>query len=325
MSAPAAASASADIALELHGLAHRYGDRQALSGVDLTVRRGEIFALLGPNGGGKTTLFRIVSTLIMPSAGTAAVCGHDVGREPDAVRRCLGVLFQSPSLDPHLTVTENLRHSGRLFGLRGAELEARIATMLERVRLADRAKEIVARLSGGLRRRADLAKAMLHGPEVLLLDEPSTGLDPGARRDLRDYLRHLREREGTTVILTTHLMDEAQEADRLAILDRGAVVALGTPAELKGAVGGDVIEVCGPDPEQLADEIRTRFGGSPRVIDGAVLIERPRAHEFLVEMLPALSGRIDSVAVRHPTLEDLFIARTGHRFWAADEAAGEAP
>jgi ABC-2 type transport system ATP-binding protein len=241
LSAPAAATSAADIALEVHGLGHRYGDRQALRGVDLTVRRGEIFALLGPNGGGKTTLFRIVSTLILPGEGSAAVCGHDVVRAPEAVRRCLGVLFQSPSLDPHLTVTENLRHQGRLFGLRGAELEARIAAMLERVRLADRAKEIVARLSGGLRRRADLAKAMLHGPEVLLLDEPSTGLDPGARRDLRDYLRHVREREGTTVILTTHLMDEAQESDRLAILDRGSVVALGTPAELKGEIGGDVI------------------------------------------------------------------------------------
>ena len=278
------------------------------------MRAGEIFALLGPNGGGKTTLFRILSTYLMPTGGSARVGGHDVVREPDAVRRCLGVLFQSPSLDLQLTVQENLRYHGFLFGLRGAALRQRIEASLARVRLQDRAAERVGKLSGGLRRRAELAKAMLHQPQVLLLDEPSTGLDPGARADLAAALEQLRAQEGITVVLTTHLMDEAEGADRLAILDEGSVVALGTPAELKKTLGGDVIEMQGPDPEALSEEIRARYGNGVSVLDGTVHLERPRGSETLAELLPSLSGKIESVMLRQATLEDVFLARTGHRF-----------
>jgi len=301
-------------AVEISGLSHRYGDREALRGVDLAVRRGEIFALLGPNGGGKTTLFRILSTLLPPTRGTARICGHDVGREPDAVRRCLGVLFQSPSLDGQLTVAENLRHQGHLFGLRGRDLGRLIDEMLERVRLADRKGDRVNSLSGGLRRRAELAKAMLHSPQVLLLDEPDTGLDPGARRDLREQLALLRDGAGVTVLFTTHLMEEADGADRLAIVDRGSIVALGAPEELRRTVGGDVIELRGPEPERLSEEIRALYGCEPTVVDGMVRMERPRGPEFLAELLPAFAGKIESVALRHPTLEDVFISRTGHLF-----------
>jgi ABC-2 type transport system ATP-binding protein len=303
-----------ELAIQVQGLVHHYGERQALRGVDLDVRAGEIFALLGPNGGGKTTLFRILSTYLMPGGGSARIGGHDVVREPDAVRRCLGVLFQSPSLDVQLTVQENLRYHGFLFGLRGTVLRERIEESLARVRLQDRTGERVGKLSGGLRRRAELAKAMLHRPRVLLLDEPSTGLDPGARADLAASLERLRAEEGITVVLTTHLMDEAEAADRLAILDEGSVVALGTPAELKETVGEDVIEVQGPDPEALCEEIRARYGNGVSLLDGTVHLERPRGREVLAELLPSLSGKIESVMLRQPTLEDVFVARTGHRF-----------
>jgi ABC-2 type transport system ATP-binding protein len=301
-------------AVTVRGLAHRYGDRHALRGVDLDVGRGEIFALLGPNGGGKTTLFRILSTLLAPSAGEASILGHDVRRDPDGVRRRLGVLFQSPSLDLQLGVAENLRHQGHLYGLRGAALSRRIDDLLARLGMADRAAERAGRLSGGLRRRAELCKAMLHDPEVLLLDEPSTGLDPGARRDLRDQLGQLRDERGITVLLTTHLMDEAESADRIAILDRGERVALGTPAELRRGVGGDVIELRSADPAALSAEIAARLGGEAPLVDGAVRLERHGGPELLARLLPDLAGKIDSVVMRHPTLEDVFLSRTGHRF-----------
>ena len=321
MSSAAPAVVPVETAIRVHHLVHRYGDRTALACIDLEVARGEIFALLGPNGGGKTTLFRILSTLLIPSEGEADLLGHDVRRDPAGARQVLGVLFQSPSLDVQLTVTENLWHQGHLFGLRGAALRRRIDEMLRRVGLDDRAGERVHRLSGGLRRRAELAKAMLHSPRILLLDEPSTGLDPGARRDLRDQLRRLRDEQGVTVLMTTHLMEEADAADRIAILDRGHVVAEGRPEELRRGVGGEVIELRGPAPEKLCREIGARFGAAATVVDGAVRLERPDGREFLTELLPAFAGSIDSVNLHHPTLEDVFISRTGRPFEERSEEA----
>jgi ABC-2 type transport system ATP-binding protein len=306
-------------AIRVEGLSHRYGERQALRGIDLEVKQGEIFALLGPNGGGKTTLFRILSTYLMPTGGTARVHGHDVVREPEEVRRRLGVLFQSPSLDAQLTVRENLRYHGLLFGLKGGELKRRIDESLAQVRLSDRAGERVGRLSGGLQRRAELAQAMLHHPRVLLLDEPATGLDPGARADLANYLDRLRAETHVTVLLTTHLMDEADGADRLAILDGGRIVGAGTPRELKEALGGDVIELEGPDPGALHREIGRLYGDSVSLVDGVVHLEQPRGRETLARLLPALTARIDSALLRHPTLEDVFLARTGRHFHHDDE------
>ncbi len=301
--------------IEADHLAHRYDEREALRGINFTVEAGEVFGLLGPNGGGKTTLFRILSTLLAPSSGSARVCGLDVAREPAEVRARIGVVFQSASLDGKLTTAENLRHQGHLYGLRGRELRERAEETLTRLGLADRANDLTETLSGGMRRRVELAKAFLHRPSVLLLDEPSTGLDPGARRDLWDYLMKLRDRDGATVVLTTHILEEAEGCDRLGILDRGEMVALDSPQGLKAQIGGDVVAAQCADPPRLSEQIRERFGGEPTVVGNTVRIERERGHEFITDLVEAFPGQISSVTLSKPTLEDVFIRRTGHHFW----------
>jgi ABC-2 type transport system ATP-binding protein len=300
-------------AVEVDHLRHRYGERVALDDVSFAVASGEIFGLLGPNGGGKTTLFRIVSTLLFPTEGTVRVFGDDVVRDPAAVRRRLGVVFQHPALDARLTVEENLRHQGHLYGLSGRTLTDRIGEVLARVRVEDRRRDLVSTLSGGLQRRAEVAKALLHRPELLVLDEPSTGLDPAARRDIWQDLSALRRQEGTSVILTTHLMDEAAACDRVAILDLGRLVALGTPAALTSAIGGDVVQVTTRDPQDLAGRVAARFGVRAEVVDGKVHIERDRAHEFIAELVESFPGEIDAVTFGKPTLEDVFVHFTGRR------------
>jgi ABC-2 type transport system ATP-binding protein len=277
------------------------------------VARGEVFGLLGPNGGGKTTLFKIVSTLLAPSEGTVRVFGEDVVRDPAAVRRRLGVVFQHPALDARLTVEENLRHQGHLYGLSGRALGERIGDVLSRVRLDDRRRDMVGTLSGGLQRRAEVAKALLHRPELLVLDEPSTGLDPSARRDIWQDLSELRLREGTSVILTTHLMEEAAGCDRVAILDQGRLVALGAPAALTAAIGGDVVLVTTRDAMGMAERVALRFDVKADVVNGKVRIERDRAHEFVTDLVEAFPGEIDAVAFGKPTLEDVFVHYTGRR------------
>lgn len=296
-------------------LSHFYGSRQALAGVSFDVAAGEIFGLLGPNGGGKTTLFRILSTMLVPSGGRAQVLGCDSATQAAEVRRRIGVVFQSPSLDPKLTVRENLVHQGHLYGLRGRMLDDRIDESLRRLGLAERSSDRVEKLSGGLARRAELAKGLLHQPSVLLLDEPSTGLDPGARREVWDYLCALRERVGVTVLLTTHLMHEAEGCDRVAILDRGNLVAVDTPRSLCEQVGGEVIAIESVDPEELCRQIGERFDVQPATVDGTVRIQRRDGHRFIAELIEALPGLIDAITLSKPTLEDVFIQRTGHRFW----------
>jgi ABC-2 type transport system ATP-binding protein len=301
------------------GLSHAYGTRKALDGIDLEIERGEMFGLLGPNGGGKTTLFKVLATLVPPQTGTVTIFGEDVRRAPFAVRSRLGVVFQHPGLDGKLTVTENLRIHGVLYGLRGAELRERIALALRRLGLSERAGDRVETLSGGLARRAELAKGLLHAPELVLLDEPSTGLDPGTRRDFLQYLVHLRDSEGVTVVLTTHDMDEAERCDRVGFIHRGALVAIGTPDGLKSQIGGDVIVVQADDPERLQRLIRQRFRCEPVLVDGKLRIELPRAHEFARDLADAFPTEVRSVTFGKPTLEDVFVHLTGHRFWSEDE------
>jgi ABC-2 type transport system ATP-binding protein len=301
--------------ISIQEIVHRYDGRTALDGVSFDVQKAELFGLLGPNGSGKTTLFRILSTLMLPSAGHALIMGHDVATDPNALRRQIGVVFQAQSIDLKLTAYENLRHQGHLYGLRGSALSSRIKEMLERVALADRAGDRAETFSGGMQRRLELAKGLLHHPSVLLLDEPTTGLDPGARRDLWQYLRILRDQEGVSVLVTTHLMEEAERCDRLAILHQGKLVALGTPLELKREIGGDVILLDTHSPELLAQRIEERFPVQARIIAGKVRIERENGHRFITDVVEAFPGEIEAVSVSKPTLEDVFIHRTGHRFW----------
>lgn len=292
-----------------------YGARVALDEVTFTVPTGEIFALLGPNGGGKSTLFKILSTLIPPTSGDIEIFGKDLRHNPEAVRNRIGVVFQSPSLDPKLTVTENLACHGYLYGLSWGIIRERMEALLARMSMSDRVRDLVGTLSGGLQRRVELAKALLHRPDLLLLDEPSTGLDPGARRDFTDYLHRLREQGNVTIILTTHIMEEAERCDRVGILHQGKLLALDTPEALKAQVGGDVVAIRTQNVVELRDKLTRRFACVPTVVDGLLRIERPRGHEFVRELVDAFPGEIQSVTFGKPTLEDVFVHQTGHQFW----------
>jgi ABC-2 type transport system ATP-binding protein len=310
-------------AVEISHLAHHYGEHQAIRELSFSVNPGEIFTLLGPNGSGKTTLFRVLSTLIPIQHGTASILGHDVRSEPQAVRRQLGVVFQAPSLDKKLTAVENLIHFGRLYGLAGRELKSRADEMLARLGLTDRKSELVEKLSGGLRRRVELAKGMLHRPRLLLLDEPSTGLDPAARSDLWQYFNQVRQENGVTVVLTTHLLEEAERADRIAVMHRGELVALDTPAALRAAVGGDAITIRADDPGSLAAMIADRFQLKPKVVEGLLRLELPAGHEWIPRLIEAFPDHIESITLGKPTLEDVFIHVTGHRFWNEEQMDNE--
>jgi ABC-2 type transport system ATP-binding protein len=312
--------------ISVENLVHRYENRTALNGVSFEVRPAELFGLLGPNGSGKTTLFRILSTLMLPTAGRAVVMGSDAAQDPASLRRQIGVVFQAQSVDAKLTAYENLWHQGHLYGLRGSALKKRVEEILARVGLADRAKERVETFSGGMQRRIELAKGLLHHPGVLLLDEPTTGLDPGARRDLWQYLQILRDEEHVSVLVTTHLMEEAERCDRLAILNEGNLVALGTPAELKSEIGGDVIMLdAAHDAALLADHIRSRFQVEATVMGNQVRIEREGGHRFVPDVVEAFPGEIQAISVSKPALEDVFIHRTGHKFWSEDREPNSEP
>jgi ABC-2 type transport system ATP-binding protein len=303
-------------AIDARALGFRYGDREALSNVTFSIARGEFFGFLGPNGGGKTTLFKLLSTLVPIQSGSARMLGHDLAGETVAVRRRLGVVFQHPSLDGKLTVGENLAHHGHLYGITGRRLRERSAAMLDLLKLSARERDRVETLSGGLQRRVELAKALLHEPELLLLDEPSTGLDPAARREFSNYLRHLRDQAGVTVVLTTHYMEEAERCDRIGILHQGKLVAIAPPGELKSEVGGDVVVIRAQAPELLQRKILQRFKLRSQLVDGAIRIERIRGHELLRDLIDAFGDEIESVSFGKPTLEDVFVHLTGHQFFA---------
>ena len=297
--------------IEVANLTHRYGERTALSNVTFEVAQGEIFGLLGPNGGGKSTLFRILSTMMAPSEGRAVIGGCDVVRDRAAVRRQVGVVFQTQSLDKALTVEENLRAQGHLHGLSGALLRERMERAMTPLGLEDRRKDVVEKLSGGLRRRVEIAKALLHRPPVLLMDEASTGLDPAARRDLTRHIERLRDQEGVTILLTTHVLEEADRCNRLALLHQGQIVTEGSPQALCARIGGDVVVLEAEDAKALAGSIEQRFGLRASQVDGQVRVEIENGHRFIAEVVEAFPGAIQSVGLHKPTLEDVFVRETG--------------
>tara|TARA_R110002095_G_scaffold215691_2_gene210596 strand:- start:10078 stop:11040 length:963 start_codon:yes stop_codon:yes gene_type:complete len=305
--------------IRVNEISHRYGERLALNQLSFEVRSSEIFGLLGPNGGGKTTLFRLLSTLLPIQSGSANIADLDLATYARQVRTLIGVTFQSPSLDGKLTVLENLKHQAHLYGISGAPMRERIQTALQHLGLTDRKHDLAESLSGGLKRRVEIAKGLLHSPQVLLLDEPSTGLDPGARHDLWKYLKQLQREEGVTILITTHLMEEAEHCDRLGILHQGELVALGTPDELRASVGGDCLTIHSDDLEQLSQQISAKFGVTPQTINHSLRLEHARGHELLKDLIDAFPELVTSVSLGKPTLEDVFIHETGHQFWQAEE------
>jgi ABC-2 type transport system ATP-binding protein len=311
---------SSQIAVDARDVAFSYGDRRALAGVSFQVPEAKIFGFLGPNGGGKTTLFRILTTLLGSQSGTIRVLGSDLEREASLIRLQIGVVFQEPSLDQHLTVLENLIHQGYLYGLCGRELRQRCADLLNRFRLDDRRGDRVSTLSGGMKRRVEICKSLLHRPRLLLLDEPSSGLDPGARRDLWTVLDDLRATQDVTVLLTTHFIEEGDRCDRLALVDSGKIVAMGRPETLKQEIGGDVVVLSSADAESLGEELANRFGLEVTVHGDVVRFEHSRAHELVGDLIAFSAGRIQALTISKPTLEDVFLRRTGHGLWEEGDA-----
>lgn len=299
--------------VSITNLTYSYGSRKALANVSFGVGEGQIFGVLGPNGSGKSTLFKILATMLAPSEGTANIAGYNVVEQASEVRRRIGVVFQSQSLDKKLTVAENLRSQGRLYGLSGAALATRMGEVMDRLGLEPRRNDLVETLSGGLRRRVEIAKGLLHRPLVLLMDEPSTGLDPAARRELWQYVEELRDTQGITVLLTTHILDEADRCDRLVLLHHGRLVAEGTPAELKSRIGGDIIEIEVDDAAQMAERLQSRLGVNAAAVNGSLRIEIDNGHRFITEVVEAFPGAIHSVALHKPTLEDVFLDETGSK------------
>ena len=307
---------STNSAIDVESLSHAYGSRTALRDISFRIVPGELYVFLGPNGGGKTTLFRVLSTLVPLQSGKVHVFDDDITSQLGNVRRHLGVVFQAASLDRKLTVEENLSQQAALYGLFGARYRQRRDEVLDQLGLQDRRQELTETLSGGLRRRVDLAKALLHQPRLLLLDEPSTGLDPAARSDLWQYLRRLKQEAGVTIVLTSHLLDEAERADRISILHEGQFVAEGDPRQLRDSIGGNSI-VIEADGEQasLAASIRERFDLDAQVVDESVRISCEDGAKWVTQLVDEFSDQIQSIKLGKPTLEDLFIIKTGHRFW----------
>ena len=298
--------------LELTDLTLQYPGRLALDRVSFRVASGESFGLLGPNGSGKSTLMRILAGLLAPSGGVARLNGMDVTRETAAVRNSLGVAFQTPSLDGKLSVRENLRFQGLLYGLSGAKLRQRVDRLMESFRITDRAKDRVEKLSGGLKRRVELAKSLLHKPPVLLLDEPSTGLDPAARQDFWRVLEEHRAQEALTVIVATHLMEEAENCHRVALLDQGHLVTVDSPDNLKSKLGHEVLTLESADPKSLAEAVRKSVHLEGTVNGSSVRLQTSEGMKLIPRLMESFPDLITAIRIGKPTLEDVFLARTGH-------------
>ena len=298
-------------AIEVEALVKSYGEVEAVRGVSFTVAPGEVFGFLGPNGAGKSTTINVLCTLARPTSGTARVNGFDVVGERDAVRRHIGLVFQDPTLDGYLTAEQNLRLHAELYDIDPEVVPTRMRQMLEMVDLWDRRDTPVQTYSGGMRRRLEIARGLMHSPRVLFLDEPTIGLDPQTRSSIWNYIRALQEAEGTTIFMTTHYMDEAEFCDRIAIIDRGEIVVLDSPEALKASVGADRVVLGTADDEAALAALRDQFGIEATVAEGAVTFHVDSGEAFVPRLFAELGVGITSVKVARPTLDDVFMRYTG--------------
>lgn len=312
--------------LRVEGLHVERGGRAVLRGVDLELRHGEVLGLLGPNGAGKTTLFKLLCGLVPASGGRLLADGREVSPADRAFRAGCGVVFQEPALDPRLGARTNLILAAALYGVGRREAARRAVPWLERIGLAERADEPVAKLSGGMRRRVEIVRALIHAPQLLLLDEPTSGLDEAAFRRVWADLLELRERHGLSLLVTTHRPEEAEHCDRLAILDRGAIVACDTPESLRARVAGDLVEIEADDPAAVVETLRVQLGLEARVVEGRAVLQRESAHQWVPRIVEALpGGSLRSIAVRRTGLGEVFLALTGHTLSGDEQPAAPEP
>lgn len=298
-------------AVAVRGLRKHYGTAKAVDGLDFDVAEGEVFGFLGPNGAGKSTTINMLCTLLAPTDGTAMVSGCDVVADQDAVRRAIGLVFQDSVLDGYLTAVQNLRFHADLYGIPRGLVRGRVDEVLDMVGLTERGYDTVATFSGGMKRRLEIARGLLHRPRVLFLDEPTAGLDPQSRRAIWDYVTELRDVAGITVFMTTHYLEEAEYCDRIAIIDHGALVVTGTPDTLKSGIGQDTVRLSTDDERDVADALRDRFGVVAELVDGEVVFTVPDGAWFVPRLLAEVPVAVTSVSVRRPSLDDVFLSHTG--------------
>ncbi len=305
--------------LAVENVSHRYGNLLALSSFSMHLNRREIVGLLGPNGSGKSTLLRLISTMARPQEGKVEVCGFDTAQNPQAVRARIGVVFQSQTLDKLLTVEENLLACGAFHGYSGRNLIERVRQAMKQLGISDRRNDLGKSLSGGLQRRAEIARALLHEPQLLILDEPTTGLDPVAREDFWRALEELRQSHSTAILVSTHLFEEAEHCDSLILLDHGLRVAEGTPAELSRMIGGQVIEIRTAHPEEALAVLRSRFSQPIKLTDGVLWVEADEAHHLIPRLVEALPEQVQSIALHQPSLADVFRKLTNRESMAVGQ------
>jgi ABC-2 type transport system ATP-binding protein len=310
-------------AIVVDGLAKRFGEVEAVRGIEFTVAPGEIFGFLGPNGAGKSTTISMLCTQLTPTSGSARVAGHDVVRERDDVRRNIGLVFQDPTLDGYLSGEQNLRFHAELYGVPRSVVADRMRQVLEMVNLWDRRGDRVETYSGGMKRRLEIARGLLHSPRVLFLDEPTVGLDPQTRSSIWEYIRHLKQAEEITIFMTTHYMDEAEYCDRIAIIDSGEIVALDTPEALKASVGKDRVQIHTADDEAAIAALKERFDVEAVIREGAVTFAVPSGEQFVPRLFAGLGVAIQSVSVSRPSLDDVFMSYTGSTIRDAEGSAGD--
>jgi ABC-2 type transport system ATP-binding protein len=318
------ATSSDDAAISLRGVTKTYGPVEAVRGIDLDVHAGETFGFLGPNGAGKSTTINILCTLVEATSGTATVAGLDVATQRDQVRRNIGLVFQEPTLDGYLTAEQNLRFHEDLYGVDRAAAPKRREEILRMLELWDRRGDEVMTFSGGMRRRLEIARGLLHSPRVLFLDEPTIGLDPQTRASIWDYINRLHDTREVTVFVTTHYMDEAENCDRIAIIDQGEIVALGTPAELKAGVGADRVQITTDDDDRAIDRLRTEFDIDAEMHEHQVTFSVAGGAEFVPRLFARLGVEIRSVTLAGPTLDDVFLAHTGRTIRDAEAMSSNA-